>query len=40
MHVVSIHLARITATYEEQVVELVERAMVEFKHVSQAQSLL
>lgn len=37
---VSIRPARITQAYEEQVVELAERAMAEFMHVSQAQSPL
>ncbi|CAM6044284.1 unnamed protein product [Sphagnum compactum] len=37
---VSIRPARITAAYEEQVMELAERAMAEFMHVSQAQSPL
>jgi hypothetical protein len=40
MPAVSIRPARITAAYEEQVVELAERAMAEFMHVSQAQSPL
>jgi hypothetical protein len=38
MPAVSIYPARITAAYEEQVVELAKRAMAEFMHVSQAQS--
>jgi hypothetical protein len=40
MLAVSVHPARITAAYEEQVVELAERAMAEFMHVSQAKSPL
>jgi hypothetical protein len=40
MPAISIHHARITAVYEEQVVELAKRAMAEFMHVSQAQNPL